>query len=100
MKCDYKHVSELHLTLHTNPPSKTISTNRIYTNLKSLAFSSDLTDTNVLDSNSLLNDLQKMCPTDVLANIKRIYLYNEVYPTDFCKLNSFLKIIIFISFVV
>lgn len=85
MKSDYKQVYELHLTLHTNPQTKTILTDRIYANLKSLAFSSDLTDANVYNSDNLLNDLQQMCPTDVLANIKRIYLYNEIYPIDFCS---------------
>jgi hypothetical protein len=84
--CDYKKVYELHFTLQSNPPSLNVLTNRIYSNLKSLSFSSELIDSNTYDADILLNDIQKICATNVLANIKRIYLYNQIYPKNFGKL--------------
>lgn len=84
-KNDYKKVYELHFTLQSNPPSMNIVTNRIYTNLKSLSFSSELTSSDTYDPDTILNDLQRICSTTVLSNIKRIYLYNEIYPNNFRK---------------
>lgn len=80
---DYKKVYELHFTLHPNVPSTTLQPLRVYSNLKSLAFSSELADHASYNADSILNDLQKMCSTSILANIKRIYLYNYIYPTEF-----------------
>lgn len=76
---------ELHFTLHPNPPSTNVLSDRIYTNLKSLSFSSELTDSSSYDTDIILIDLQKICSTSVLANIKRIYLYNQIYPINFRK---------------
>jgi hypothetical protein len=84
-KCDYKKVYELHFTLQSNPPSLNVLTNRVYSNLKSLSFSSELTDSNAYDTDTILNDIQKICSTSVLENIKRIYLYNQIYPKQFRK---------------
>ncbi|CAM4823935.1 unnamed protein product, partial [Rotaria magnacalcarata] len=80
---DYKKVYELHFTLQTNTPSNILLPTRIYTNLKSLSFSSELIDSESYDADNILNDLQKMFSTSVLANIKRIYLYNQIYPINF-----------------
>ncbi|CAF3953958.1 unnamed protein product [Rotaria sp. Silwood2] len=80
---DYKKVYELHFTLHSNPPSNVLLPNRIYTNLKSLSFSSELTDPGSYDADIILNDLKEIFSTSVLANIKRIYLYNRIYPINF-----------------
>ncbi len=80
---------ELHFTLYPNPPSNIILPNRIYTNLKSLAFSSELTDVGSYDTDIILTDLQKICSTSVLTNIKRIYLYDQIYPTNFRKYRKF-----------
>lgn len=84
-KSDYKKVSELHLTLHSKPPSFNVLTDRIYSNLKSLSFSSELLDSSSLTSETILIDLQKICSTTSLNSIKRIYLYNHHYPNDFRK---------------
>jgi len=88
-KSDYKKVYELHFTLYPNPPSNIILPNRIYTNLKSLAFSSELTNIGSYDTDIILTDLQKICSTSVLTNIKRIYLYDQIYPTNFRKYRKF-----------
>jgi hypothetical protein len=84
-KTDYKKVYELHFTIHSNPPSYTVLPNRIYTNLKSLSFSSELIDSGSYDTDIILIDLQKICSTSILANIKRVYLYNQIYPINFRK---------------
>ncbi len=95
---------ELHFTLHPNPPSTNLLSDRIYTNLKSLSFSSELTDSSSYDTDIILIDLQKICSTSVLANIKRIYLYNQIYPINFRKYEKkffFYRIqLIFIYFLV
>ncbi|CAF4036805.1 unnamed protein product [Rotaria sordida] len=80
---DYKKVYELHFTLHSNPPSNILLPNRIYTNLKSLSFSSELNDSGSYDADIILNDLKKIFSTSVLGKIKRIYLYNRIYPINF-----------------
>ena len=83
VKYDYKKVYELHFTLHANPPTKTTLPARVYSNLKSLSFSSQLTASDTYDTETICNDLQRICSSAVLSNIKRIYLYDQVYPQDF-----------------
>jgi len=82
---DYKKVYELHFTLYSNPPSNNVLPNRIYTNLKSLSFSSELSNSDLYDTDTILTDLQKICSTSTLANIKRVYLYSQIYPINFRK---------------
>ncbi|UJR36676.1 hypothetical protein I4U23_029393 [Adineta vaga] len=82
-KMDYKKVYELHFTLHSNSLLTNVLPNRIYTNLKSLSFSSELTDSRSHDADTILTDLQKLFPSTILTNIKRIYLYNLIYPINF-----------------
>ena len=82
-KSDYKKVYELHFTIHANPPSYTVLPNRVYKNLKSLSFSSELIDSGSYDADIVLSDLQKICSTAILSNIKRVYLYNQIYPMNF-----------------
>ena len=84
-KSDYRKVSELHLTLYSTPPSLNILSNRIYSNLKSLSFTSELTDSQTYTTDGIFTDLRQICSTSALNNIKRVYLYNQIYPKDFRK---------------
>ena len=86
---DYKRAYELHFTLQSEPPSNTLLPNRTYTNLKSLSFSSKLADPESYNTDTILADLQKVCSKSALENIKRIYLYNKIYPMNFRQYRNF-----------
>lgn len=84
-KSDYRKISELHLTLYSTPPSMDILSNRVYSNLKSLSFTSELLNSQTYTADEIFTNLRQICSSAALNSIKRVYLYNQIYPKDFRK---------------
>ena len=74
---------EIHFTIHPNAPTQRILPTRNYSNLRSISFTSELLDENSYQSKQICTDLETISSTSILNNVKRIYLYDHVYPKEF-----------------
>lgn len=90
-KTFYKKLHELHFTIHQNFALNKTLPQRFYQNLRSLSFTSELSNENQISSERLCDDLVRISSKAMLSNVKRLYFYNQFYPKGFREKKKHLK---------